>query len=168
MRTMIAATAALTLVFSAAPALAQSISDSDANTLLGKLGTPAANLCSDSDKGKEREPIEHFNACQTALSELANTRNKDSKASPGKLQVYDFMESALLMGNTFAMLRIDQRPTVRVCSNIELQWVVANRKDSALVGPTMDEALNTTKTMIQPLVKMCREQFPELAGKIPA
>jgi hypothetical protein len=168
MRNLIAATAASLLCLTAAPALAQSISDADANSLLGKLSTPAADLCADSDQAKLREPAEHLNACQTALTELAAARKRHSKATPGQLQVYDFMESALQMGTTFAMLRADGKPTSRVCANIESQWELANRTNTALVGPTMGGALKSTKDLVQPLVKMCREQFPDQAGTIPA
>ncbi len=167
MRKLIAATAASLLCLTAVPALAQSISDKEADTMLGALSTPAAELCADSDKAKQRQAAEHYNSCQSALNELAATRKKNPKATPGQLQVYDFMESGLQMGHTYALLRVDEKPTQRVCANIEKQWVIANRMNTGLVGPAMSEALSSTKELVKPLVSMCREQFPDLAGNIP-
>ncbi len=168
MRTLISTAAASLLCLAATPALAQSISDSDANTLLGALSTPASELCADSDKAKAREPIEQYNACQTALSELAAVRKKNPKSTPGQNEVYSFYEASLEMGHTFALLRLDEKPTPRVCVNIEKQWVLANKANVAVVGPQMSEALTATKDLVGPLVKLCREKFPVPAGAIPA
>jgi hypothetical protein len=168
MRTLIATAAASLLCLAASPALAQSISDADANTMLEGLTTATSDMCTDSDKAKTRPPIDQYNACQTALNELAQTRRKNSKATPGQNEVYDFYLSALEMGNTYAMLRVDQKPTERVCRNIEKQWVLANKANKANVGPEMAGALESTKEAVRPLVSLCREQYPALAGSIPA
>lgn len=167
MRTLISAAAGTLLCLVAAPAMAQSVSDAEANQILAAMETPASSLCADSDRAKAREPIEHFNTCQTALGELAAFRQKNAKASPGQKEVYKFFEASLEMGNTFALLRVDSKPTPRVCANIEKQWALANQTNVALVGPQLADAINSTKLLVRPLVELCRSQFPAPQGAIP-
>ncbi|HOB13083.1 MAG TPA: hypothetical protein PK680_10415 [Novosphingobium sp.] len=166
MRTLLTAAAASAICLAASPALAQAINDDDANALLAKLSTPAFDFCTDSDRAKERPPIDQYNACQTAKAELAEARKKDRKATPGQKEVYGFFGSALEMGTTYSMLRVDGSPTARVCQNIELQWVLASKSNPELVGPDLRDALSATKEAVRPLVKLCRDQFPTPAGAL--
>lgn len=167
MRTLFAAAAASVLCLAASPALAQSITDAEANTILADMSTPAFDFCTDSDKAKDRPADEQFNACQTALSELATARAKNRKATAGQKEVYGFFESAVEMGRTYAMLRVDGSPTARVCANIERQWVLSNQANTAIVGPELRGALDSTKEAVRPLVKLCREQFSTPSGALP-
>lgn len=155
------------LCLAATPALAQSISDAEANSMLADLSTPAFNTCTDSDKAKERPAIEQYNACQTAKSEIAQVRRKNPKATPGQREVYAFFEAALEMGNTYSMLRVDGTPTARVCNNIEKQWVMANSVNPNVVGPELRGAQESTREAVQPLVKLCRENFGTPDGALP-
>lgn len=166
MRTVLAALVPV-LCLAATPVLAQSISDADANALLATMSTPAFDFCTDSDNAQSRPALEQFNACQTALGELATTRARNRNATPGQMEVYGFFESATEMGRTFAMLRVDGAPTARVCTNIERQWVLANRSNPSFVGPELRDAITATKEAVRPLVKLCREQFSTPADALP-
>ena len=166
MRILLAASVIPALCLAASPAFAQSISDPDANAMLGSMTTAAFDFCTDSDKAKERPAIEQYNAYQTAKAELAQMRKKDSKATPGQKEVYAFYEDALEMGNTYAMLRVDGAQTARVCANIEKQWVMANSVNPNVVGQEMRDAQNSTREAVRPLVKLCRDQYPAPAGAL--
>ncbi len=167
MRNLIAACLVSTLCLSAAPALAQSVTDSEANAMLAKMSTPAFEFCTDSDANESRPASDQYNACQTALAELAEVRRKNPKVTPGQEEVYNFYESATEMGNTYSMLRVDSKPTPRVCGNIEKQWVLANRANPGLVGPELANALTGMKEAVRPLVKLCRESFAAPDGALP-
>lgn len=164
MRKIITATLASAMSLAAVPAMAQSVTDADANTMLGVMSTTAFEFCTDSDKGKDLPPIEQYNACQTALSELAQVRAKNPKATAGQREVYAFFEAAVEMGNTYSMLRIDGTPTARVCGNIEKQWRMANSVNSNVVGNELKEAQSSTREAVMPLVKLCREKFAAPSG----
>lgn len=166
MRNLLAATIASALCLAASPALAQSVTDAQANQMLADMNSSAFEFCTDSDKSKDRAPIEQYNACQTALAELAQTRQKNAGASAGQKEVYAFYEAAVEMGNTYAMLRVDEAPTQRVCGNIEKQWVMANRANPNVVGPELRGAQDSTREAVRPLVKLCREKFSAPMGAI--
>lgn len=164
MRTLFAACMASALCLAATPALAQSVTDDEANAMLETLATPAFNFCTESETAEGRPAIDQYNACQTALAELAQARAKNPRATPGQKQVYGFFENALEMGNTYSMLRVDGQPTARVCGNIEKQWSLAHRNDPSVVGPQLREAFSSTKEAVRPLVKLCRERFAAPSG----
>ncbi|HQV04978.1 MULTISPECIES: hypothetical protein [unclassified Novosphingobium] len=166
MRRLLAATMASALCLAASPAMAQSVTDAQANQMLADMNSSAFDFCTDSDKSKDRAPIEQYNACQTALAELAQTRRNNPGASAGQKEVYAFYEAAVEMGNTYAMLRVDEAPTARVCGNIEKQWVMANRANPNVVGPELRGAQDSTREAVRPLVKLCREKFAAPAGAI--
>lgn len=164
MRILLAATMASALCLAASPALAQSVTDAEANQMLETMNSSAFDFCTDSEKSKDRAAIEQYNACQTALAELAQTRKKNATATPGQKEVYAFFEAAVEMGNTYAMLRIDEAPTARVCGNIEKQWAMANQANRNVVGPELRGAQDSTRDAVLPLVKLCREKFATPAG----
>lgn len=166
MRRMITTAVASALVLAASPALAQSVTDAEANQMLADMNTTAFDFCTDSESAEKRAPIEQYNACQTALAELGQIRKKNPKATPGQKEVYNFYEAAIEMGNTFSMLRVDGKPTQRVCTNIERQWVLANSVNGSVVGPELRGAQESTKEAVRPLVKLCREQFSTPAGAL--
>lgn len=159
--------AALALGLSASPALAQSISDDDANAMVGKLTTPAFLACTESDEAQRRPPQEALNACQTAMAELNQARRANPKATPGEQEVYLFMESMLEMGRTVSLLRVDGAPTARVCANIERQWVLALSGKPEFVGPELKDAQVSTREGVRELVVLCRGQYPTPAGAPP-
>lgn len=165
MRTILIAAMASALV--ASPAFAQSVTDDQANAMIAAMNSSAFDFCTDSEKAEQRPAIEQYNACQTALTELAQVRKKNPKATPGEREVYDFYEAAIQMGNTLAMLRVDNSPTARVCTNIENQWTAANRTNGNVVGPQLREAQQMTIKAVQPLVKLCRERFAAPSGATP-
>jgi hypothetical protein len=166
MRTLFAACLTSALCLAATPALAQSVTDAEANSMLDVLSTPAFTFCTDSDNAQSRPAIEQYNSCQTALAELAQVRQKNAKATPGQQQVYIFFENAIEMGHTYTMLRVDGSPTPRVCGNIERQWTLAHRPNLSLVGPELSGAFTSTKDSVRPLVKLCRERFAAPAGAL--
>lgn len=167
MRNLIAACMASAMCLTAAPALAQSVTDNEANAMLEKMSTPAFEFCTNTETSDSRPPIDQYNACQTALTELAEARRKNPKATPGQNEVYGFFESATEMGNTYAMMRVDGKPTARVCGNIEKQWVLANRSNPGVVGPELANALTGMKEAIRPLVKLCRENVATPDNALP-
>jgi hypothetical protein len=167
MRYLLAAAMASAACFTAAPAFAQTVTDELANKMLADMNTSAFEFCTDAEKSKDRAPIEQYNACQTALAELAQTRKKNSRATTGEREVYSFFEAAVEMGNTFAMLRVDESPTARVCGNIEKQWGMANSVNPAVVGPELRGAQDSTREAVRPLVKLCRERFASPSGALP-
>lgn len=167
MRIVFAAAMASALCLAASPALAQGVTDEQANQLLNELNTSAFDFCTDSEKSKDRPAIEQYNACQTALAELSQARKKNSSATPGQSEVYAFYEAAVEMGNTYAMLRVDGAPTTRVCGNIEKQWVMANSVNPNLVGSELRGAQDATREAVRPLVKLCREKYATPAGAQP-
>ena len=166
MRNLLAAAMASALCLAASPALAQSVSDDEANRMLEKMNSSAFDFCTDSEKSKDRPAMEQYNACQTALAELAQTRRGNPGASAGQKEVYAFFEAAVEMGNTYAMLRVDESPTARVCGNIEKQWVMANRANPNVVGPELRGAQDSTREAVRPLVKLCRDKYAAPAGAI--
>lgn len=167
MRRLFVAGMASALCLTAAPAFAQSVTDAEANALLAELSTAAFEFCTDTEANDARPAIDQYNACQTALFELAAVRSKNPKATPGQREVYNFYENATEMGNTYAMLRVDSKPTARVCGNIEKQWVLANRSNTGVVGPELASALTGIKDAVRPLVKLCRENFAAPDGALP-
>lgn len=168
MRHLFLTAAASVLCLAAAPALAQPISDADANALVGKLTTPAFNACTESDEAKRRPPQEAYNACQTALAELSQTRRANPRATPGEKEVYLFMESMLEMGHTVALLRVDGAPTARVCTNIERQWALALSSKPEYVGQELKDAQVSTREGVRELVQLCRKTYPAPTGAPPA
>lgn len=164
MRHPILAAAASVLCLGASPALAQSISDDDANALVAKLTTPAFDACTESDQAKQLPAQQQYSACQTALAELKQTRRANPRATPGEKEVYLFLESMLEMGHTVALLRVDQAPTARVCGNIERQWALATSSNPAIVGPELKDAQISTREGVRELVRLCRQKFPAPAG----
>jgi hypothetical protein len=166
MRNLLATAVVSALCLAASPALAQSVTDDQANQILADMSTSAFEFCTDSEKSKERAAIEQYNACQTALAELAQTRKKNAGATSGQREVYAFYEAAIEMGNTYAMLRVDESPTQRVCGNIEKQWVMANRANPNVVGPELRGAQDSTREAVRPLVKLCREKYAAPAGAL--
>jgi hypothetical protein len=166
MRKLITAAMASALVLAASPALAQSVTDAEANQMLADMNTTAFDFCTDSESAEKRAPLEQYNACQTALAELGQIRKKNAKATPGQKEVYNFFEAAIEMGHTFSMLRVDTKPTARVCGNIEKQWMMANSVNGNVVGPELRGAQESTKEAVRPLVKLCREQFTAPAGAL--
>lgn len=166
MRTLFAVCLTSALCLAASPALAQTVTDAEANAMLDTLSSASFTFCTDSDAGKTRPAIDQYNACQTALAELASARRKNSKATPGQQQVYIFFENAIEMGHTYTMLRVDGSPTPRVCGNIEKQWTLAHRPDVSLVGPELSGAFTSTKEAVRPLVKLCRDRFAAPAGAL--
>ncbi|MFM5948360.1 MAG: hypothetical protein ACKOPM_03895 [Novosphingobium sp.] len=166
MRILLATAMASALCLAASPAMAQSVTDEQANQILADMNSSAFDFCTDSDKSKDRAAIEQYNACQTALAELAQTRKNNAGATPGQKEVYAFYEAAIEMGNTYAMLRVDEGPTARVCGNIEKQWVMANRANPNVVGPELRGAQDSTREAVRPLVKLCREKYAAPAGAL--
>ncbi|MBN8500504.1 MAG: hypothetical protein J0M19_05080 [Sphingomonadales bacterium] len=166
MRNLFAACMASALCFTAAPALAQKVTDDEANAMLDAMSTTAFNFCTDSDEAKQRPAMDQYNACQTAIAELAQVRKKNPNPTAGQKEVYRFYESALQMGHTYTMLRVDGQPTARVCGNIENQWVMISGANTAVVGPDLGNAFVSMKDAVRPLVKLCRERFAAPAGAL--
>jgi hypothetical protein len=164
MRYALLTAAASALCLAATPALAQAISDDDANAMVSKLTTPAFDACTESDESKQLAAQQQYSACQTALAELKQTRRSNPRATAGEKEVYLFMESMLEMGHTVSLLRIDQAPTARVCGNIERQWVLATSSNPAVAGPELKDAQTSTREGVRDLVKLCRAKFPAPAG----
>lgn len=164
MRHPVLAAAAAVLCLSATPALAQSISDDDANAMVGKLTTPAFEACTEAKEEGARPAQEQYNACQTALTELKQVRRANPRATAGEKEVYLFLESMLEMGHTFSLLRLDGTPTARVCSNIERQWELVNSANPAVVGDELKEAQVSTREGVRDLVKLCRATYPAPKG----
>lgn len=162
MRVLFAATLALGL--SASPALAQSITDADADVLVGQLSTPAFNECIG---GEDAQPIpaeRRFATCQKAMTELNDHRRKNPQATAGQKQVHLFVEFAIEMGRTLSLIELNQPDMSKGCVNIERQWAMAARFDTSVVGPEMAGNLGEVKEAVRPLVQLCRQQFPAPAG----
>lgn len=155
---------AAALCLAASPALAQSITDDQANAMLDKLTTPAFDGCTEPTDTNKLSPEQQLSACQTALTELNNTRRANPRATPGEKEVYLFLENALEMGRTVALLRVDNAPTARVCANIERQWVLATSTNSAVVGPQLQDAHVQTRDGVRSLVQTCRQKHPAPKG----
>lgn len=166
MRHPFLAAAATVLCLSATPALAQSISDDQANAMVAKLATPAFLACTEAPEREEegRPAQEQYNSCQTALAELKQTRRANPRATAGEKEVYLFLESMLEMGHTFSLLRLDGKPTQRVCTNIERQWVLVNSTNPNVVGPEMKDAQVSTRDGVRDLVQLCRATYPAPKG----
>lgn len=159
---------ATALCLAATPALAQSVTDDTANAMLVKLSTPAFDTCTESDEAKRTSAPVQNSACRTALAELGQTRRSNPRATAGEKQVYLFVEIAIEMGHTVSLLRLDGKPTARVCTNIERQWALGNQIDTAVVGPDLKDALVSTREGVRGLVKTCRNTYPAPAGALPA
>lgn len=164
MTKFIAPALAAVLCLAASPALAQSITDDQANAMLEKLTTPAFNGCTEPTDTNTLSAPQQLEACATALSELNKARRANPRATPGEKEVYLFLENALEMGRTVALLRVDNAPTQRVCSNIERQWVLATSTNSAVVGPQLQDAHVQTREGVRGLVQTCRQKFPAPKG----
>lgn len=166
MRVLFAATLALGL--SASPALAQSITDADADALLGKMSTPTFDSCIGGDEAQELAPQVRYDACQKALAELGDYRKKNPKASAGEKQVHLFFEFAIEMGRSSSLMQLNDPDMSKGCANIERQWVMTTRFDTSVVGPSMKENLGGVTEAIRPLVQLCRSRFPAPEGAPPA
>jgi hypothetical protein len=162
MRVLFAATLALGL--SASPALAQSISDADADALLAKMSTPAFDNCIGGDEAQELAPQARYDNCQKSLAELADYRKKNPKATPGEKQIHLFYEFAIEMGRSSSLMQLNEPDMSKGCANIERQWLMTTRFDKSVVGPNMNENLTSITEAIRPLVQMCRQQYPAPAG----
>lgn len=160
--------AALALGLSATPALAQSISDADADALLAKMSTPAFDNCIGGDQANELPAQQRYDACQTALSELTAYRRNNPKATPGEKQIHLFFEFAIEMGRTTSLIQLNEPDMSKGCANIERQWVMTTKFDPSVVGPNMKENLGGVTEAVRPLVQLCRNQFPTPKGAPPA
>lgn len=156
--------AALALGLSASPALAQSITDADADALLSKMSTPAFDNCIGGEQANELPAQQRYDACQTALAELADYRRKNPKATPGQKQVHLFYEFAIEMGRSTSLIQLNEPDMSKGCANIERQWVMTTRFDTSVVGPSMKENLGGVTEAVRPLVQLCRQQFPAAKG----
>ncbi len=160
--------AALALGLSASPALAQSITDADADALLAKMSTPAFDDCIGGEQANDLPAQQRYTACQTALTELGNYRKKNPKATPGEKQVHLFFEFAIEMGRSTSLIQLNGSDMSKGCANIERQWVMTTQFDKSVVGPNMKENLGGVTEAVRPLVQLCRQQFPAPAGAPPA
>lgn len=156
--------AALALGLSASPALAQSISDADADALLARMSTPAFDNCIGGDQAQSLPAQQRYDACQTAMSELADYRRKNPKATPGEKQIHLFYEFAIEMGRSSSLMELNEPDMSKGCANIERQWVMTTRFNPAVVGPDMKQNLSGITEAVRPLVQLCRRQFPAPAG----
>ncbi|MBN8485505.1 MAG: hypothetical protein J0L50_12100 [Sphingomonadales bacterium] len=160
--------AALALGLSASPALAQSITDTDADALLAKMSTPAFDDCIGGDQANSLPAQQRFDACQKALTELADYRRKNPKATPGEKQVHLFYEFAVEMGRSTSLIQLNEPDMSKGCANIERQWALTTKFDTSVVGPSMKENLGGVTEAVRPLVQLCRQQFPAPKGAPPA
>lgn len=160
--------AALALGLSASPALAQSITDADADALVAKLSTPDFNECIG---GEDAQPIpaqQRSVSCEKAMAELNDHRRKNPQATAGQKQIHLFLEFAIEMGRTLSLIELNQPDMTKGCANIERQWAMTTRFDSSVVGPEMGTNLGEVKEAVRPLVQMCRGEFPAPKGAPPA
>lgn len=156
--------AAMALGLSATPALAQSISDADADALLERMATPAFNNCIGGDESQTLPAQQRYDTCQTAMKELGDYRRKNPRATPGEKQIHLFYEFAIEMGRSAGLLELNEPDMSKGCANIERQWMMTTRFDRSLVGPDMVGNFDQITEAVRPLVLLCRQQFPAPAG----
>lgn len=164
MRTLFAASAAAVICLAATPALAQSITDAEADAQLARMSTPAFNNCIAGDDAREAPAQQRYDACQTAMGELNAYRRANPRASAGEKQIHLFYEFAVEMGRTSSLLELHNPDMSKGCANIERQWVLAGQFNPAVVGPEMRKNLGEVTEAVRPLVTMCRENYPAPKG----